>query len=410
MSLINSQKYKTADPKTWLIFLNPWQDRIHPALAGRVAYVCFVKNLKGYISSGFRSQEEQIRAQKDALAEHPNYYQIADGRVFKPISGGNDQCMVSAAGQSSHNWGYAVDSFGTWLEKMSNTELKKYGLCKPMVYEPWHIEPIESLALERKKAEFYEYMGGYEMDVKTFQMITGLIPDNDPGPITKKKAAEVLEVVNYILNYQKPIQKPQVVYEKQGITDIMYVDPMALRFAKISKQAKNIPYDNFINGMQFGTKDGKVLTIGAGYSEGKKITGRLEWDNVARGTFIVHKDGRVTVEQLTDPDKKYNDIWFCVQNVGMNPIDLTAEWWPNSVGRTTNRIAIGYNPVSKKVVLVHRPESSPARIMQTLTNLGCVKEDGKVLGIILDSGTPATFKCNGTFYRNGGGLDNIIYV
>ena len=211
-------------------------------------------------------------------------------------------------------------------------------------------------------------------------------PDGIPGPITKGKAKEVQEVIDYIKTYEyNPKPKPvvaKVEYKKIGITDVLYVDPLDLRFAKVSKQAKDIQYKRFINGMQFGSKDGKILTIGTGYSEGKKITTRLAWDMIERGTFIVHKDGSVTIEQMIDPDAKYHDIWFCVQNAGLNPIDLKAEWWPENVGRTTNRIAIGYNPNINKVVLTHRPDSNMQRARETLVNLGCV-QGNKVLGIVL---------------------------
>lgn len=250
--------------------------------------------------------------------------------------------------------------------------------------------------------------------VKEFQRRNKLVVDGIIGAKTKAEAQKQLEIVNYILNYKEPpkeqIKAPATVeYKKVAITDIMYVNPLDLRFAKVNKQSKDISYKHFVNGMQFGSKDGKVLTIGTGYSEGKKITARLSWDMIERGTFIIHRDGSVTVEQMIDPDAKYQDIWFCVQNVGLNPIDLKAEWWPDSVGRVTNRIAIGYNPTTKKVVLTHRPDSNMQRARETLANLGCV-QGSKVLGIVLDSGTPATFKCNGIYYRNGGYMDNVIYI
>lgn len=250
--------------------------------------------------------------------------------------------------------------------------------------------------------------------VKDFQRRYGLDADGIPGPITKGKLAELEPVFEYIRNYvynPKPVTA-KVEYRKVGITDVLYVDPLDLRFAKVGKQARDITHKHFVNGMQFGTNPSLgpgYHTIGTGFSEGKKVTSRLPHDNVARGTFIVHKDGRVTVEQLIDPEKKYSDIWFCVQNVGVNPINLKAEWWPENVGRTTNRITIGYVPDTKKVVLTHRPDSNIQRARETLINLGCIK-DGKVLGIVLDSGTPATFKYNGTYYRNGGYMDNIIFV
>jgi len=410
--IVKLESYRTADPKEYLTFRNQWQDRIHPVLAGRLAYFALLKGKKIIVTSGFRSYEEQINAAENALREHKDYYQADNGAVYNS----KGQCMVSAPGNSSHNWGLAIDSAGTWIEDISNDELNKYGLRKPMTYEPWHVEPIEtkSMSLDQKKSEFYEYMGVYyPMDVKTFQTITGLKPDNVIGPKTRKKAEEVMDLCKYILNYQTPQQASQeskTLYERQGTTDIVWVDPMALRFAKVNSNGNSLlqKYSSFVNGMFFGNKDGKILTIGTGYSEGKKITERLPWDNVPRGTFIIHKDGRITVEQLIDPEKKYDDIWFCVQGIGLNPIDLKAEWQPENIGRSTIRIMIGYNPEKNKVAITLRPDSDIARGRKTLENLNCMNGN-KVLGIGLDSGTPATMVYDGKVIRLADYLDNIIY-
>jgi len=51
--------------------------------------------------------------------------------------------MVANAGQSRHNAGLAVDVDG-WVTELNNDQLAKYGLYKPMDYENWHIEPIET--------------------------------------------------------------------------------------------------------------------------------------------------------------------------------------------------------------------------------------------------------------------------
>lgn len=200
--MVLSGEYETANPKLWLKFSHSWQGRIHPVLAGRLAYLASVKNKILPITSGFRSNEEQINAQKNALADNPAYYQTADGGVWKPAKGGKDQRMVAPAGSSSHNWGLAIDSSGTWLSAMTNTELKRVGLRKPMSYENWHVEPIETagMTLAEKKIEFYEYMNGghYPMDIKTLQMITGLLPDGVIGKQTINKVQEILECISEV--------------------------------------------------------------------------------------------------------------------------------------------------------------------------------------------------------------------
>lgn len=50
---------------------------------------------------------------------------------------------LAPPGKSPHMCGIAVDvASGTRLHKASRATLKKYGLCKPVPGEPWHIEPI----------------------------------------------------------------------------------------------------------------------------------------------------------------------------------------------------------------------------------------------------------------------------
>lgn len=159
---INATRNKTRNPEGIVIFIHPWQHRIHPVLAGRIAYATIAEGESRTVcNSGFRSDEEQIGAQNDALAAHPEYYQTADGSVWRPVAGGKDQRMAAPAGQSNHRWGFAVDADNTWLEKETNSELAKYGLWKPMSYEPWHVEPVETkgVSWDEKKALFYEYMG-----------------------------------------------------------------------------------------------------------------------------------------------------------------------------------------------------------------------------------------------------------
>jgi hypothetical protein len=49
---------------------------------------------------------------------------------------------VAAPGTSRHEAGYAIDA--KWAESMTDEELARYGLWRPMDYEPWHVEPIET--------------------------------------------------------------------------------------------------------------------------------------------------------------------------------------------------------------------------------------------------------------------------
>lgn len=52
--------------------------------------------------------------------------------------------MVAPPGKSKHNSGQAVDLMESWVEDLTNQDLEKFGLYKPMDYEPWHIQSILS--------------------------------------------------------------------------------------------------------------------------------------------------------------------------------------------------------------------------------------------------------------------------
>ncbi|MCX7771720.1 MAG: hypothetical protein N2376_01230 [Clostridia bacterium] len=190
-------KYKLANPVVWLLFSRAWQDRIHPQLSGRLAYLCSLKKQKLCISYGFRSDEEQIMAGMREMEKHPDYVKRSNGAIYNT----KGQCMVAAPGNSSHGVGFSVDAPNTWIEKMTNAELEPYGLVKPMAHEPWHIELIEAKGVDmaEKRAHFYRYVAAYyPLDIRSFQMVNGLTPDNATGAKTKAKAAEVYNDVKAI--------------------------------------------------------------------------------------------------------------------------------------------------------------------------------------------------------------------
>lgn len=98
------------------------QYKPHDWFLNRLNNLARDKGMKLNVMSGFRSVEEQTY-----LFNHSN-------RSGK---------MVAPPGKSRHNCGLAVDVTG-WGKDLSNEELKKYGLYKPMGYEDWHIEPVET--------------------------------------------------------------------------------------------------------------------------------------------------------------------------------------------------------------------------------------------------------------------------
>ena len=88
--------------------------------------------------------------------------------------------MVAAPGTSPHEDDLAIDG-DLRIEAISNYTLARFGLCRPMGYEPWHIQPIETkgMSLEaRKKIAPVEIPG----TLKENQERLGLVVDDLYGP------------------------------------------------------------------------------------------------------------------------------------------------------------------------------------------------------------------------------------
>lgn len=71
------------------------------------------------------------------------YRTIEEQKILFANSNGSGK-MVARPGYSRHNVGLAVDVTDDWALKLGNTELAKFGLYKPMDWENWHIEPLET--------------------------------------------------------------------------------------------------------------------------------------------------------------------------------------------------------------------------------------------------------------------------
>lgn len=180
-----------------VIFKYATEDRIYPLLLDRLNKLVQAYNKDLIVTSGFRSIESQKAIAANLIKTHKDYYLKDNGAVYNA----KGQCMAAAYGNSNHCWGLAVDVDG-WAKELTNTQLAKFGLRKPMDYEPWHIEStdIRNLSLEQKKQLFYAYMRAvYPMDIKTFQMITGLASDGIVGTKTIAKAQEIKEVISKII-------------------------------------------------------------------------------------------------------------------------------------------------------------------------------------------------------------------
>ena len=129
-----------SQPRSNLIFKNG--SKIHPVFADRLNDLAIHLGGKITISYGFRSVQDQISIIKSMY--NPSKHTIGSGGKLVNKSG---QTVAAKPGSSNHQKGLAVDITNagvgrTIREKMTNAQLKEFGLWKPMSYEPWHIQPI----------------------------------------------------------------------------------------------------------------------------------------------------------------------------------------------------------------------------------------------------------------------------
>jgi hypothetical protein len=120
---------------------------LNQVFLGRLAKLAEDLGVPAVITSGLRDDVEQLRMVNYWLAKGPKYALRADGAAYE-VSSGN--VMAAAPGKSRHRLSIAADlstDAGTIYEvygKISNSELEEYGLHKPISYEDWHFEPIET--------------------------------------------------------------------------------------------------------------------------------------------------------------------------------------------------------------------------------------------------------------------------
>lgn len=156
--------YPTADPKTYLLGDT---DGLDPVFAGRIAYVFKVEStkqghiVKGTITDGYRSLEDQKKMYADYKA-------------------GKLKATAAIPGTSWHGSRLAVDTSSPPIRAMNNADLKKYGLCKPLSKEGWHIQPIETANMGAKcNISLAPIMEDDEMVTKTKMNVNGKVVEVD---------------------------------------------------------------------------------------------------------------------------------------------------------------------------------------------------------------------------------------
>jgi hypothetical protein len=129
-SKLSKTAYPIADPDQWV---TGDKADIDPVVLGRLAYAGKTNNKVIVITEGggYRSYSEQVK-------------------MYNLYKAGKLQATAAVPGTSWHGSGLAVDTSTYPIRGMTSAQLKKYGLCKPLSKEPWHIQPIETATMGAK--------------------------------------------------------------------------------------------------------------------------------------------------------------------------------------------------------------------------------------------------------------------
>lgn len=193
----------------------------------------------------------------------------------------------------------------------------------------------------------------------------------------------MIDIISFIVSSFSLLLFP---FKSHGGSTVIEVDPLDL-FIDIVKSPGVAIKDDFINGSFYDMKSMK--SISTLVLDGKVLAEHLLHDNVKRGTFIVWKDGRVSVEMIDFITKSPNlkDIKFAIGGFNILPTNKTIreqlklEWFDfNVVGYKTWRTMIGYSKKANKVLIVIAPDTDAEQGQALMKKLGCD------IGIGLDSG------------------------
>ena len=119
---------------------------IHEFFAERLNNIARAYGKPLSINSGYRTDAEQMQLINEWKAKNPGKSE-AERRKW-----------VADPGRSNHAVGIAADISG-WIQDLSEEELAKFGLYRPMSWEPWHFEPIETKIYGRTRDELMPLFG-----------------------------------------------------------------------------------------------------------------------------------------------------------------------------------------------------------------------------------------------------------
>lgn len=137
-SALDPEAYPTLMPDEWSYWVKAenCNANIDPVFMGRLAALAKAHNKKLIFYSGFRTYDKQ--------KELYNMYLKGTGN------------LAAKPGSGWHEFGAAVDA-KDWVRELGAKEMAKYGLCKPVSGESWHIQPIETKNGLNKKSFYNTY-------------------------------------------------------------------------------------------------------------------------------------------------------------------------------------------------------------------------------------------------------------
>ncbi len=119
--------YPVAVPALYII--GKWEE-LDPIFAGRLAKMAKDYRAQIKLTEGYRSSARQA----ELYRQYQEYRRTGKGSIK----------LAAKPGTSWHEFRLAIDTSTQPIRGMPSIQLQKYGLCKPIKSEPWHIQPIET--------------------------------------------------------------------------------------------------------------------------------------------------------------------------------------------------------------------------------------------------------------------------
>ena len=246
---------------------------------------------------------------------------------------------------------------------------------------------------------------GTRTAVMNFQKTNGLVADGVVGNLTWAKIIEKE-------NGAKPVvgDKEYVYTKRSNGLHTVEIDGLKLKLVMEQTTGKKSKLKNLMNASFVwwtdypkNTKayptsiliyDGKILRNAQpnGYDYQKKSPSYT--NGVPTPVFIIFKNGNVKVLRRNSfTEAEANQIHLAVTGIDLLPIVSKDGFEPyvnfSSVAYKTMRVAIGYNPTTKKVVLAYRNNTTAYEMSNYMKSIGCNQ------AISIDSGGSANFDVEG---------------